>query len=58
MYSYKDIIMNTNTFTFIHLADAFYPKRLTIGEYIKRFILKRQIDTGSARNTKFQALFK
>ncbi len=24
----------TFTFTFSHLADAFYPKRLTIGEYI------------------------
>ncbi len=33
-------------------------KRLTIGEYIKRLILKRQTDRGSARNTKFQALFK
>ncbi len=33
-------------------------KRLTIGEYIKRFILKRQTDRGSARNTKSQALFK
>ncbi len=36
----------------------FYPKWLTIGEYIEWFILKRQIDTGRARNTKFQALFK
>ncbi len=34
------------------------PKLLTIGEYIKRFILKKQIDTGSAHNTKFQALFQ
>ncbi len=29
-----------------------------MGEYVKRFILQRQIDTGSARNTKFQALFQ
>ncbi len=46
------------TFTFSHFADAFYPKRLTIGEYKKRLILKRQTDRGSARNTKSQALFK
>ncbi len=38
------------TFTFSHFA--FYPKRLTIGEYIKRLILKRQTDRGSAPNTK------
>ncbi len=29
-----------------------------MGEYIKRFILQCQIDTESARNTKFQALFQ
>ncbi len=33
-------------------------KQLTIGEYIKWLILKRQTDRGSARNTKSQALFK
>ncbi len=33
-------------------------KRLTIGEYIKRFILKRQSDRRSARNTNSQSLFK
>ncbi len=43
------------TFTF---SRRFYPKRLTIGQYIKRLILKRQTDRGSARNTKSQALFK
>ncbi len=43
------------TFTF---SRRFYPKRLTIGEYMKRLILKRQTDTGSAPNTKSQALFK
>ncbi len=32
-------------------------KRLTIGENIKRLIVKRQTDRGSARNTKSQALF-
>ncbi len=31
MYSYKDIIMNTNTFTFIHLADAFIQNDLQLG---------------------------
>ncbi len=42
-------------FTF---SRRFYPKRLTIGEYIKRLISKRQTDRVSARNTKSQALFK
>ncbi len=36
----------------------FYPKRLTIEEYNKRVIIKRQRDTGSACNTKFQVLFR
>ncbi len=38
-----DMVSN-NTFTFSNLADAFIrlTKRLTIGEYMKRFILKRQ----------------
>ncbi len=36
----------------------FYPKRLTVEEYNKRFIIKRQINTGSAHNTKFQKLFR
>ncbi len=49
------IIKNTFTFTF---RRRFYPKRLTIGEYMKRYILKRQTDRGSACNTKSQALFK
>ncbi len=35
----------------------FYPKRLTIEEYNKRYIIKRQTVTGSACNTTFQALF-
>ncbi len=43
----------TITCTVIH-----YPKWLTIGEYIKRFILRRHKHTGTAHNTKFQALFK
>ncbi len=30
---------------------CFYPKRLTIEEYNKRYIIKRQTDTGSAFNT-------
>ncbi len=49
----NDLASGLLSFTFIH-----YPKRLTIGEYIKRFILKRQKHTGSAHNTTFQALFK
>ncbi len=36
----------------------FYPKRLTIEEYNKRVIIKRQRDTGSACNTTFQVLFR
>ncbi len=50
-----------NVCPFIHVysfSRRFYPNRLTIGENIKRFFLKRQKDTGSAHNTKFQALFK
>ncbi len=37
-------MVSNNTFTFSNLADAFIrlTKRLTIGEYMKRFILKRQ----------------
>ncbi len=31
----------------------FYPKRLTIEEYDKRYIIKRKTDTGSACNAKF-----
>ncbi len=36
----------------------FYPKRLTIEEYNKRYIIKRQTVTESACNTTFQALFR
>ncbi len=36
----------------------FYPKRLTIEEYNKRYIIKRQTVTGSACHTTFQALFR
>ncbi len=38
----------TFIFTFSHFAFCIYPKLLTIGEYIKRLILKRQTDRGSA----------
>ncbi len=31
----------------------YYPKQLTIEEYNKRYIIKRQIDIGSACNTTF-----
>ncbi len=37
---------------------CFYPKRLTIEEYNRRYIIKRQTVTGSACNTTFQALFR
>ncbi len=36
----------------------FYPKRLTIEEYNKRYIIKRQTFTWSACHTTFQALFR
>ncbi len=36
----------------------FYPKWLTIEEYNKRYIIKKQTVTGSACNTTFQALFR
>ncbi len=45
------------TFTFSHFADAFIQSDLQLGK-TKRFILKRQSDRGSVRNTKSQALFK
>ncbi len=32
---------------------TFYPKQLTIEEYNKGYIIKRQTDTGSACNTYF-----
>ncbi len=38
------------TFT-LSFCGHFYPKLLTIGEYMKRLILKRQTDRGSAHNT-------
>ncbi len=43
-----------------HFADAFIQslQQLTIGEYIKRLILKWKTDRGNDRNTKSQALFK
>ncbi len=40
-------------FTFIHLADAFILSDLQL-----RNAIKRQINAGSACNTKFQALFR
>ncbi len=36
----------------------FYSKRLTVEEYNKRFIIKRQINTWSAGNTQFHTLFR
>ncbi len=53
-----DISLKKITFTFIHLADFFYPKRFTIEEYNKRYIIKRPTVTGSACHTTFQALFR
>ncbi len=55
---------NDHRFTFMHyiyiysFSRRFYPKRLTIEEYDKRYIIKRQTVTGSACNTTFQALFR
>ncbi len=47
------------TFTFIHLADTFIQIDFsTVEKYNKRFIIKRQISPGSARNTKLQVLFR
>ncbi len=43
-----DISLKKITFTFIHLADFFYPKRFTIEEYNKRYIIQRQTVTESA----------
>ncbi len=45
-------------FIYIYLFSRhFYPKRLTIEEYNKRYIIKRQTVTESACQTTFQALF-
>ncbi len=44
------------THKMLSFCRRFYPKQLTIGGYMNRFILKRQTDRGSARNTKSQAL--
>ncbi len=37
---------------------CFYTKQLTIEEYNKQYIIKRQTVTGSACHTTFQALFR
>ncbi len=54
------IMQNTNklqhnkiTFYIYSFSRRFYPKRLIIEEYNKRYIIKRQTDTGSACNTNF-----
>ncbi len=56
-YSYNVTILYEIVVTFT-FSRRFYPKNLTIEEYHKRFVIKRQIETGSARNTKFKALLK
>ncbi len=44
-------------FIYIYLfSRRFYPKRLTIEEYNKRYIIKKQTVTGSAFHITFQAL--
>lgn len=45
------------TFTFINLADAVIQSYIH-KEYNKRFIIKKQINTISVHNTKFQTLFR
>ncbi len=45
-------------YIYIVICRCFYPKRLTIGEYKKQFVLNKQTDRASARSTKSQALFK
>ncbi len=47
-------ILQINFYIYIYsFSRRFYPKRLTIEEYNKRYIIKRQTDTGSACNTNF-----
>ncbi len=45
--------MSDNSF-----SRCFYPNRLTIEEYNKRYIIKRQTVTGSVCHTAFQLLFR
>ncbi len=48
------IYLNIALYIYIYsLGRCFYSKRLTIEEYNKRYIIKRQTDTGSACNTNF-----
>ncbi len=51
---YPDQMVDQHLYLHCHFADTFVQS----GEYIKRLILKRQTDRGSARNTKYQALLK
>ncbi len=47
-------ILQIHFYIYIYsFSRRFYPKRLTIEEYNKRYIIKRQTDTGSACNTNF-----
>ncbi len=57
MYSLSVLFKPSEVFTF-NLADAFIKSDLQLGNTSSDFILKRQINTGIACNTKFQALFK
>ncbi len=46
------------TFTFIHFADTFIQSDLQLGIHKAILLKEAKADTGSARNSKFQALFK
>ncbi len=61
IHAYTVYILKIFTCLYIYIysfSRHFYPKRLTIEEYNKQYIIKRQTDTGSACNTKFQVLFR
>ncbi len=51
--------MKVSNYIYIYsFSRRFYPKPLTIEEHNKRYIIKRQTDTGGACHTTFQALFR
>ncbi len=57
----ENLISQNDIYYYIYIysfSRCFYPKWLTIEEYNKRYIIKKQTVTGSACNTTFQALFR